>query len=192
MKRLLIVGTGGHGRSVAEAALASGDFDTLGFADDAADNVPQVWGYPVWGTTTDLAQYRANADVAIVAIGNNGLREKLCEQLLTAGFELASIVHPRAIVSQSAKIGPGTAIMAGAIVGTEAQLGTGVIVNSGAVVDHHAQVHDYGHLGVNACMAGEAILGRGAWIQAGSSLGYGIKIEANTVLMPGTSLPKHA
>jgi sugar O-acyltransferase (sialic acid O-acetyltransferase NeuD family) len=190
MKRLLIVGAGGHGRSVAEAALASGEFDTLGFADDAADNVSQVWGYPVWGTTTDLARDRANADVAIVAIGNNGLREKLCEQLLTSGFELTSIVHPLAILSPRAKIGPGTAIMAGAIVGTEAQLGTGVIVNSGAIVDHHAQVHDYGHLGVNSCMAGGAILGKGAWIQAGSALGYGVQIAENIVLTPGTALPK--
>lgn len=192
MKRLLIVGAGGHGRSVAEAALASGEFEMLGFSDDAADKMSQVWGYPVWGTTTDLARYRTNANVAIVAMGNNGLRKKLCEQLLAAGFELATVIHPRAIVSLRANIGPGTAIMAGAIIGTEAQLGTGVIVNSGAIVDHHAQVHDYGHLGVNACMAGGAILGRGAWIQAGSSLGYGIKIEANTVLMPGTSLPKPA
>jgi UDP-3-O-[3-hydroxymyristoyl] glucosamine N-acyltransferase len=128
--------------------------------------------------------------MAIVAIGNNGLREKLCEQLLAAGFELATVIHPRAIVSLRAKIGPGTAIMAGAIVGTEAQLGTGVIINSGAIVDHHAQVHDYGHLGVNACMAGGSILGKGSWIQAGSALGYGVKVEANTVLLPGTALPK--
>lgn len=190
MKRLLIVGAGGHGRSVAEAALASSNFDTLGFIDDAADKVSQVWGYPVWGTTTDLARYRANADMAIVAMGNNGLREKLCEQLLATGFELATIVHPRAILSPRAKIGPGTAIMAGAIVGTEAKLGTGVIVNSGAVVDHHAQVHDYGHLGVNACMAGGAILGKGAWIQAGSALGYGVQVAEKTILMPGAALPK--
>lgn len=190
MKRLLIVGAGGHGRSIAEAALACSEFDTLGFADDAANKVSQVWGYPVWGTTTDLARYRLNADVAIVAIGNNALREKLCEQLLAAEFELAIIVHPRAIVSQRAKIGPGTAIMAGAIIGTEAQLGTGVIVNSGAVVDHHSQVHDYGHLGVNACMAGGAILGKGAWMQVGSSLSYGVEVGVGFVLSPGSALQR--
>ena len=192
MKRLLIVGAGGHGRSVAEAALESGAFESLGFVDDAVDKVKDVWGYPVLGTTTDLVRYRVHADAAIVALGNNALREKLCDQLKTAGSELISIIHPRAIVSPRAEIGPGTAIMAGAIIGTEARLGTGVIVNSGAVVDHHAQVHDYGHLGVNACMAGGAILGRGAWIQAGSSLGYGVRVENNTVLMPGTALPKAA
>lgn len=189
MKCLLIVGAGGHGRSVAEAALATGNFDTLGFVDDAAQTVSQVWDYPVWGTTADLTRYRAHADVAIVALGNNALRAKLCEQLQAAGFELATIIHPRAVVSPRAEIGSGTAIMAGAIVGTEACLGMGVIINSGAIVDHHAQVHDYGHLGVNACMAGGAVLGRGAWIQAGSALGYGVKVDENAVLLPGSALP---
>ena len=65
-------------------------------------------------------------------------------------------------VSPRAVIGPGSTIMAGAIVGTEAWLGCGVIVNSGAVVGHNAQVHDYAHLAVNACMAGDSELGRSA------------------------------
>lgn len=188
MKRLLIVGAGGHGRSVAEAALASGDFDTLGFIDDAADKVSQVWDYPVWGKISDLERYRINADLAIVALGNNVLREKLCDQLLAAKFKLATILHPRSIVSPRSKIGPGTAIMAGAIIGTEAHLGTGVIVNSGAVVDHNARVHDYGHLGVNACMAGGTTLGRASWIQAGSSLGCSVEIGAGVVLPAGSAL----
>jgi len=77
--------------------------------------------------------------------------------------------------------------MAGAIVGTEARLGCGVIVNCGAVVDHHAQVHDYGHLGVNACMAGVTVLGRGAWMQAGSALGHAVKVADGTVVPPGAA-----
>lgn len=190
MKRLLIVGAGGHGRSVAEAALETGIFESLGFADDAAEKVKDVWGYPVWGTTNDLSRYREHADVAIVALGNNALREELCGQLQAAQFELVSIIHPCAIVSPRAVIGLGSAIMAGAIIGTEARLGTGVIINSGAIVDHHAQVHDYGHLGVNACMAGGAILGKSAWIQAGCSLGYGTFVTPGVVLEPGSALTR--
>lgn len=78
--------------------------------------------------------------------------------------------------------------MAGAIVGTEAQLGLGMIANCGSVVDHHAKVHDFGLLGVNACVAGGAILGRIAWMQAGSALGYGAQVPAVTVLLPGVAL----
>lgn len=188
MKKLLIIGAGGHGRSVAEAVLATGSHEIVGFVDDGAAKLARVWQFPVLGTTADLSTWRAQADSAIVAIGNNAAREALCNRLLQAGFELATIIHPRAIVSPRASIGAGSAIMAGAIVGTEATLGCGVIVNSGAVVDHHAQVHDYGHLGVNACMAGGSVLGRSAWLQAGAALGYGVKIEDGTVIGPGVGV----
>jgi UDP-3-O-[3-hydroxymyristoyl] glucosamine N-acyltransferase len=78
--------------------------------------------------------------------------------------------------------------MAGALVGTEAKLGIGVVVNSGAVVDHHGVVEDFGHLGVNACMAGGSFLGRGAWMQAGSALAYGVSIPAEATLNSGQAV----
>lgn len=190
MKRLLIVGAGGHGRSVAEAVLAAGVFQLAGFLDDAFSGSGRVWDWPVFGPTAELVNGRQHADAAIVAIGNNGQREALHQRLCAEGFELATVVHPRAIVSPRACIGFGSAIMAGAMVGTEAQLGAGVIVNCGAVVDHDGRVEDFGHLGVNAAMAGGSVLGRGAWMQAGSVLGYGAMVEAGLVLGPGEAINK--
>lgn len=188
MRRLLIVGAGGHGGSVAECAAASGNYDVVGYLGDAAPAGTRLHGLPVLGSSANLIAFRHLADVAIVAIGNNTVREALCIRVLAAGFALATLIHPRAIASPSAVIGQGAAIMAGAVVGTEAQVGKGAIVNSGAIVDHHAQVLDYGHLGVNACMAGGSILGRSAWMQAGTALGYGVKVPYGAVLLPGTAL----
>jgi len=183
---LLIVGAGGHGRSVAEAVLMTDHFSLLGFADDGAfDRREAVWGLPVLGPATAFENYTNQATHALVAIGNNVVREKLFLQLQAVGFVLASVIHPKAMVSSRAKLGAGVVVMAGAIVGTEAILGQGTIVNSGAVVDHHAQVHEFGHLGVNASMAGGSVLGALAWMQAGSALGYGVQVEAGTVLKPG-------
>jgi sugar O-acyltransferase (sialic acid O-acetyltransferase NeuD family) len=187
--RLLIVGAGGHGRSVAEAVLMSGDFELVGFLDDAAFvGGVNVWGMPVVGPAKSFGDFILHASHAVVAIGNNTLRQKLCGQLQAAGFALASVIHSRAIVSPRAQLGEGVTVMAGAIVGTEAVLGQGVIVNCGAVVDHHAQVHDFGHLGVNACMAGGSVLGSLAWMQAGSAIGYGVQLAAGTVLKPGEAI----
>lgn len=162
--------------------MAIGQFTIAGFADDAAPGLLHVWDKAVLGNTADFQRYRAYADAAIVAIGNNALREALSNKLLQAGFAQVTLIHPRAIVSPSAIIGAGSVVMAGAIVGTEAKLGRGVIVNCGAVVDHHAQVDDFGHLGVNACMAGGAKLGRAAWLQAGVALGYGANVAPGMVL----------
>ena len=118
--RLLVVGAGGHGRSVAEAAVLSGHFEVVCFLDDSLPEGETVLGVPVLGPVTSMAHYRTRADQAIVAIGNNAAREGLTQQLNAAGFDLATIVHPRAIVSPSAILGAGSALMACAIVGTEA------------------------------------------------------------------------
>lgn len=60
----------------------------------------------------------------------------------------------------------------------------GTIVNFGAVVNHNGTVEDSGHLGISARMAGGAVLGRGVWMQAGSAIGYGVKVAPCEVLLP--------
>jgi sugar O-acyltransferase (sialic acid O-acetyltransferase NeuD family) len=185
--RLLVVGAGGHGRSVVEAAELSGQFEVVGLLDDSLHAGDRVVGVTVLGPVVSMAYHRAGADQAIVAIGNNTVREKLMQQLAAAGFKWATVVHPRAIVSPSAMVGAGSAVMAGAIVATEARLGVSSIVNCGAVEDHHASVEAFGHMGVNASMAGGTVLGRGALMQAGAALGYGVRVVAGEVLLPSAA-----
>ena len=193
MKRLLIIGGGGHGRSVAEAVLLSRQrqeqgFELTAFLDDAAQPHQHVWDWPVWGTTAMLPECKGRVDAVVVAVGNNALRETLHQRVYAAGLTLATVIHPAAVVSPRASIGAGSVIMAGAIVGTEARLGEGVIVNCGAVVDHDCVVEDFAHLGGNASMAGGAVLGRGAWMQVGASLGYGVELPARAVLRAGEAM----
>jgi len=158
-----------------------------GFLDDAAELKHDIWGIPVWGGSSMLAEFLGRVDEVVVAIGSNAARRALHQRVREAGLTLATVVHPTALLSPRAVIGPGSVLMAGAIVGTQARLGEGVIVNCGAVVDHDCMVDDFGHLGVKAGMAGGAVLGAGAWMQAGSSLGYGVTIPPASVLRPGES-----
>lgn len=188
--RLLVVGAGGHGRSVAEAAVLSDQFEVVGFLDDGLPRGTSVLNAVVLGSIASMSQHLAGTDQVIVAIGNNALRERLTQQVTEVGFKFATVVHPRAIVSPSASLGAGSVVMAGAIVGTEASLGIGTIVNCGAVVDHQAKVEAYGHLGVNASMAGGTVLGRNAWMQAGTAIGFGICVSPGSILQPGVSVMK--
>lgn len=184
---LLVLGAGGHGRSVAEAASLSGQFEVVGFLDDGCVAGTTVLCWPVLGSVADLQLFASQANAVIVAVGNNAVRARLVQQVLALGLTLATVVHPFSAVSQSAVLAPGCAVMAGAVVGTEATLGLATIVNAGAVVDHHAVVEDFGHLGVGAVMAGGTRLACAAWLQAGCSVGYGVAIPAGHVAAPGTA-----
>jgi len=189
LRTLLVVGAGGHGKAVAEAALLSGQWQRVNFVDDRWPALEAVCGMPVLGGLDRLAEYAATADGAIAAVGNNRVRRVWQERIVAAGgASLVSVVHPRACVSPSAVIGPGSAIMALAVVGAEARLGQGVILNAGVVVDHDVVMHDYAHLGVGACLAGGVVVGMSAWLQAGCSAGYGVVIEPGCVVAPGQAL----
>jgi len=184
MKRLLIIGAGGHGRSVAEAAALSGEYEVVGFLDDGATE-STISDIPVLGRVANLSDHLSKADAVHVAIGRNSLRGELCKKALLMGAFLATVIHPRAVISPRAVIGRGCAIMPGAVIGTDAWLGVGVIVNCGGVVDHDCRVGDYAHLGINASMAGGSSLGEYAWMKAGSVLAPGLRVESGEEVLIG-------
>ena len=188
-KKIVVVGAGGHGKSVADLLLLQKEYELAGFVDDAYPEVSDVWGFPVLGKVgaDTLSSLQENVSYFVVAIGNNALRESIFKLIDGPGFTLPNIVHPNAFVSPRAILGNGCVVMANAVIGTEARLGDGVIINVGAIVDHHAVVDDFGHLGVNASMAGGAHLGRLAWAQAGVALGYGVATPEKQILKPGES-----
>lgn len=178
--KLLIVGAGGFGRAVAEAAEATEEFNVVGFVDDRFPELSTVAGKPIVGATTELGQLKKLADWIAIAIGDNQIRAALTELAIQNGFRLASIIHPRAFVSPSVEIGAGSTIMAGSIIGSGCVIGEGVIVNYGCVIDHDCTVRAFAHLSVGACMAGGSSLGTQAVLHPGCNLARGMAIADAT------------
>lgn len=188
-RRLVIIGAGGHGRAVAEAAQMMGKWGRIAFLDDALPRHAEVRpGQPVLGRTDELSDVTTVEDRYFVAIGNQSVRRRLLDALSSSKVGLATVIHPRAWVSTEAQVGEGTAIMAGAVVGCQAQVGRGVIVNANATVDHDVVLEDFAHVGVGVQLAGGVIVRTGAWLQAGTCAGYNVVVPEQTVVAPGTAL----
>lgn len=173
VSKLLIVGAGGFGRAVSEAAELSNEWPHIDFLDDSYPNhnIPTV--YNVVGCIASLPMLIDAYDAFVVAIGSNKLRREVLTKLINLGANIVNIYHPKAIVSAKAIVGLGTIVMAGAVIGTHAVIGNGCILNSNAVADHDTKVDDFGHLGVGALMPGMSYLMEGAWLRAGVALKYG-------------------
>lgn len=179
MKRLAVIGAGGHGRVVAESAAAAGW--TTVFYDDHVTG--PVDGWSVGGKTNDALA--AQCDGAIVAIGNNRVRLEWIARLRAANVTLATIVHPSALVSRSAVVGAGTFVAPGAIVGTGAVLGAGCIINTAASVDHDCSLGDVVHLSPGVHLSGEVTIGTASWLGTGCSVRNKINIGRDVVVGVG-------
>ena len=187
-RTLLIIGAGGHGKAVAEAALLSGEWQLIAFADDRWPELCETFGWPVVSDVAGLAALEIQVAGAIAAVGNNAVREQWVKAIRAAGLPLVTVVHPRACVSAAATIGAGTAIMALAMVGVDAVIGEGAIVNANATVDHDASLGDFAHLGVGVQLAGGVQIGARTWLQAGCSAGYRVVVGDGVVCAPGMVL----
>ena len=179
MSVLLILGAGGHGKVVGEAAAAMGRWERLVFLDDRFPVCSRVLGWDVLGRLDDADAWGAGSvgldgfgapPEAVVAIGGNETRTRLLRALAARGFALPSVIHPRACVSPSAEIGAGTVILAQATVNAQARLGLGCIVNTGAAIDHDCRLGDGVHVSPGAHIAGEVRIDRHAWIGIGANV----------------------
>jgi acetyltransferase EpsM len=155
-----VIGAGDHARVVASVLEAAG-VAIAGYYDDD----PKTWGVILGASSVqgpiDVIPARARA---IIAIGENRVRKMLAERL---DLDWVTVVHPFSWLHPDVRLGPGTAVCAGALVQVGAQIGAHVILNNRASVGHDARVGDYAHITVAHLGAG-GIAGEGAMLGIGS------------------------
>ena len=109
----------------------------------------------------------------IISIGNNSIRKKLSHQLNT---NFSTAIHPKAIVCETATIGEGSAIMAGAIINAATKIGAHCIINTAAVIDHDCTIENFAHISPSAALAGGVSVGEGAHIGINATIIQNITI----------------
>jgi len=167
-RKLLILGAGGHGRVVADAAIDAG-FEDVAFLDDGPlERSPE--GFRKVGKLADVGSLLDQWPSAISAVGNNGLRLELYRRLKDIGYTAPAIIHPRAFVSRNASIADGVFVAAGAVVNTGASIDVACIINTSASVDHDCRIGAGTHISPGAHLAGEVVVGSKTWIGIGSSV----------------------
>ena len=170
VQSILLVGGGGHCRSVIDVLEAAG-IAVAGVVDRAAAELSDVLGHPVLGTDEDLPRLAREHRFALVTIGQIASpqpRQRLAERLTALGFVLPAIVSPLARVSPHAVIGPGTVVHHFAVVNAGARVGAHCIINTRALIEHDAGIGDFCHVSTAAVVNGGASLGNGTFLGSGA------------------------
>ena len=184
--KLLIVGAGGHGKVVAEAAAKMGDWSAIAFLDDKFPSVNAIRDWPVLGTLEQVEELFPEYSGCAVAIGDSSLRLELVKKYLKLGYSLPSIIHPASSVSSFVSLGAGCVVCAKAVINPDSKIGDGCILNTGVIVDHDCELGEGVHLAPGVNLAGGVCVGHRSLIGVGSSVIPQIKIGENVIVAAGS------
>lgn len=190
MKPLLIIGSGGHGKSVLDCVIQVGKYDKVVFATNNPAQNP-IKGFDILNEEDlSLREIKEGFAGVVVAIGDNASRLKKVDFLESNGVDLPVLVHPRASVSPLAHIEHGTVVMAGAVVNAYARVGRGCIINTGSIVEHECVLGAGVHLSPNVTLGGGTAIGIRTWMCVGSCAADHLHIGSENVVAAGSVVIK--
>ncbi len=191
---IIVVGAGGHAVVVADALLAAGR-KVLGFVDvDPGRRDTRPFGLPVLGDDLALQAHDptqvslANGIGGVGRPADAGLRARVQTRLEGDGWSFTTVIHPSAVVSTHASIGPGSQLLAGSVVQPGAAIGRGAIINTRAVVEHDARVGEFAHVAPGAVLCGNVVIGAGTHVGAGATVRQGVVLGDGVVVGVGAAV----
>lgn len=171
-KKLLILGAGGFGQSIAEVAELLGKWKSISFVDDRWPEQQWLGCYPIVSNIQNLSLIKQQDFEAIIAVGNNQIRQKWQQLLLDLSIPITTIIHPQTVIAPSAKIGQGVSIMAGCVIGTNTIIQDGAILNMGTLLDHDVIIEDFCHLSVGVKVAGGKRISQQTFLEVGTIISH--------------------
>lgn len=186
---LVILGTRTFAVEVADLASDIEGLTVSGFVENLEPALAgtQLEGLPVYWVD-ELARLAAT-HTAVCALSTTH-RARFIEQAAAHRIPFATLVHPTARVSRTARLGEGAIISAGAIVAAHAQIGAHAIVNRGALVGHHTVLGDYVTLGPGANIGGCCDVGSATYVGIGAVVLDKLAIGSHSIVGAGAVVTK--
>lgn len=185
IKKLIIIGNGGHSQVVQSVVKQTKQFQLLEVWDDIFQEDKIISGIRY----KPLSTHRVISSEAIryfIAIGDNPIRRRIEKKLNLSVSDYATIIHPKAIVDEQSTIKEGSLIMANAVIQTNSVIGYHSIINTSAVVEHDTVIGNFVHVAPNATITGNCSLADYVFLGANGVLVPNINIGKNSVIGAGS------
>jgi sugar O-acyltransferase (sialic acid O-acetyltransferase NeuD family) len=188
MINLVLLGGGGHAKSVLTVVKKLGQYRVAGYVD--SEDRGQLLGVPYLGNDDDLKGLvsRYSLHGAVIGIGNTTLsrvRPALMQFLGTLPLECPAICSPAAVINEEVRLGKGTVVLDGAVVNSGTTIGDCCIINTQSTVEHDCILGDNIHVSPGALLSGGVSIGNNTLVGAGSIVIQGVRICKDCVIGAG-------
>ena len=189
-RRLVLIGGGGHCKSVLDAAYRMDVFHEIVITDREIPAGTKILDTPVVGTDDMLPALFADgwteAFVTVGSIKSTKVRRMLYEKAAQLGFDFPVIRDPSAQVSDYALLGAGVVVGKHAVINADAEVGSMAIINTGAIIEHECRVGSFSHVAVGATLCGNVTVEENVFVGAGTTILQGCTVCSGAVIGAGS------
>ncbi len=189
MKSIVLIGGGGHCKSVIDVLEHEGQFKIEGIVDKLELVGSTILGYSVIGVDKDMPKLAKKYKYALITVGqikSPSLRIKLFDLAIKSGFTLPKIISPNAYVSKHSSIGNGVVVMHNAIVNANASIDENCIINTKALIEHDCSISKHCHISTNATINGGSKVGAGCFVGSNATTKELATLSANSFIKAGS------
>lgn len=192
MKKLVLIGGGGHCKSVIDTVKVLKLYDEVVITDPRFPASKEILGIKIAGNDDVLTGLkRAGFHEAFITVGSiksTKLRQALYDKAHALGFVFPNIIDPSACISQSVRMEDGIFIGKGVIVNADVAIGKMAIINTGAIIEHECTIGKYSHIAVGAVLCGSVSIGNYSLVGASATIIQGISIGNHSIIGAGSTV----
>ena len=180
MRKIIIIGAGGHAVSVANVAISAG-YEIAGFV-DANRAGSKLLNYQIMGGIESVGD--PLDFIFSIAIGDNFQRSKVFYDLtrLYPGIYFPTLVHSTAVVSHFSTLEMGSVLMPLSLVGPNTNIGKFCILNSNSSIDHDGRMGEFASLAPGVVLGGSVNIGNRSVIAIGSVVKHSLQVGSDSIL----------
>ncbi|GGG95833.1 acetyltransferase [Staphylococcus pragensis] len=186
MKKVILIGNGGHSKVIADIIKLSDDCKLCGYLDQKFEH-KEVSNGLIYDSISNFKKYVKEYHF-FIAIGNNKIRKKIYETLNLPKEKYVTLIHPSVVIGSDVHIGHGTVVMGNAVINASTNIGNQCIINTLASVGHDININDFVHISPNSTLTGGSIINEGTQIGAGACLIPCIQIGKNCLVGAGATV----
>ena len=179
---IVIIGFGGHARSVADSICGLGEYNVLGYTDKCDCDI----NYTYMGDDSILPNlYNDGLRHVVIGVGYLGksrLRDELVDYAKKIGFDFPTIIDKSAVLARDIQIGEGCYVGKRAVINSGSVVGDFCIINTGSILEHENHIGDYSHISVASVLCGDVSVGCHSFVGASSTVIQGKIIGNNCVI----------